>query len=281
MVAASIDGVKLKQAIGEFGSLEKAIESLKHQIETLSKQRNKLKQENEALGLSKNKLIAGIHDLNNQFNDQKIKLQSLVESFGKWERQYNLFQSFLAMLVASPSVSSSLKSLISLMQELATSGWAITKNAEDLRSHFVHTIMGDYLKCFRCKACGARFMVNKEPHYKSISNHYQCPSCYNSHGVEPDDSFLKAMVSEEQMENIILLEKTLKENEVLKPLKAFQDVPCEICGKPITEWTADSVKGAVEGWGWGHGKCWNSDMGKLRLTLKLIKYAQDKKYGKP
>ena len=95
MVAASIDGVKLKQAIGEFGSLEKAIDSLKHQIETLSKQRNKLKQENEALGLSKNKLIAGIHDLNNKFDDQKTKLQLLAESFGKWERQYNLFQSFL------------------------------------------------------------------------------------------------------------------------------------------------------------------------------------------
>ena len=83
------------------------------------------------------------------------------------------------------------------------------------------------------------------------------------------------------MEKIILLEKTLKENEALGPLKAFQDVACEICGKPITAWTKDNVCAAIDGCGWAHSECWNSDMGQLRLALKLIKYAQDKKYGKP
>jgi hypothetical protein len=131
----------------------------------------------------------------------------------------------------------------------------LPKNADEMRSLFVRTVTGEYLKCFRCKVCGAKFMVNKEPHYKSISDYYQCPSCHTSYGVEPDDSLLKAMVSEEQLENIVLVEKTVKENPTLEPLKAFLDVACEIRGKPITEWTEDSVKAAVEGRGWGHSKC--------------------------
>lgn len=279
MVAASIDGAKLKQAIKEFGSLEKAIEQLKYQVDILCKQKNELKQETEELSLSKKKLIADTNDLSNQYNNQKAKLQSLVDNFGKWERQHNLFQGFLTMLVGSPSVDSSLKILTSLLQELAVSGWALTKTADDLRSHFVRTIMGDYLKCFRCNACGAKFMANRQPRYKSIANYYQCPCCHTSRG-EPDDSFLKAMVSEEQIENIIIAEKTLEENEALRPLKAFLDVPCEMCGRPITEWTKGNVSAAVDGYGWGHDKCWSTDLGQMRLAVRLSKMIQKKQQNR-
>jgi len=281
MAAASINGVKLKQAIAEFGSLEKAVQNLKDQGDTLNKQKNKLTHENEELALAKKKLLADINGLNSQFNEQKAKLQSLAESLGKWERQYNLFQGFMAMLVGSPSVDSSLRSLVSLLQELAISGWMVTKNADDLRSHFVRTVMGDYLKCFHCKVCGAKFMVNKEPHYKSTSNYYECPSCHTSHGVEPDDSFLRAMVSEEQMANIVLVEKTLKENQAMEPLKVFLNLPCEICGQPMTEWSEQDVRRGVMGSGWGHTQCWNTTKGQARQFAKLVKEELEKRMRNP
>ena len=150
----------------------------------------------------------------------------------------------------------------------------MSKNADEMRSLFIRTVMGDYLKCLRCKICGAKFIVNKEPRYKSISNYYQCPSCHTSCGVEPDDSFLKAMVSEEQLENTQRIKEVLKENKVLKPLKAFLDVPCEICGELITEWTEQNVKMAVGGFGWGHSHCWNSDVGHLRQLVRLANEMQ-------
>jgi len=136
--------------------------------------------------------------------------------------------------------------------------------------------MGDYLKCFRCDTCGARFIVNKEPHNKFYSNYYQCPACHFWYGVKEDNSFLKAMVSDEQLENARRIEEVLKENEALVPLKAFLDIPCEICGKAVTEWTEENVKIAVDGFGWGHTKCWNSDIGQLRQTVKLVNKIQNR-----
>ncbi len=275
MAATSIDGAKLKQAIEEFGSLEKAVEKLKYEVDILSKQKNKQKQETEESSLFKKKLTADIGDLSNQFNNDKTRLQLLADNVGKWERQYNLFQGFMAMLVGSPSIDSSLKNLVALLQELDVSGWTVTKKADDLRSHFVRTIMGDYLKCFRCDACGAKFMADRQPRYKSIGSNYLCPSCHSSQ-VEADDSFLKAMVSEGQSDNIVIARKTLEENEALRPLKAFWDVPCEICGKPITEWTKDNVSVAVDGCGWAHEKCWKTDLGNIRLAVRLANMIQKK-----
>jgi len=78
------------------------------------------------------------------------------------------------------------------------------------------------------------------------------------------------------MENIILVDDTLKENKTLEPLKAFMDVPCEICGKPITEWTKDNVYAAIEKYGWCHEKCWNTDLGKIKLAVSLVKMIQAK-----
>lgn len=140
----------------------------------------------------------------------------------------------------------------------------------------MRTIMGDYLKCFHCIVCGARFIVNKGPRYKSISNYYQCPSCHTYYGVEPADSFLKAMVSEERVESTVLVEETLKANGALEPLKAFLNVPCEMCEKPITEWTEQNVNLAINGVGWGHSQCWNSHLGQLKQWVKLAKEIQGK-----
>ena len=137
--------------------------------------------------------------------------------------------------------------------------------------------MGDYLKCYRCDKCGARFIVNKEPCRKYYITLYECPAGHSSYQVTEDDSFLKAMVSEEQMESVYRLEQVLKENEALKPLKVFLNLPCEVCGQPITEWTEYEVQKGVKGHSWGHAKCWNSDEGQIKQYMKLVKEELEKR----
>ena len=86
------------------------------------------------------------------------------------------------------------------------------------------------------------------------------------------------MVSEEQMENIILVEETLKENKALEPLKAFLDVPCEICHEPVKEWDDYNVKLTIESIGCGHTSCWKSESGQMKELLKAIqKFKKDTK----
>ncbi len=277
MAAANIDGIKLKEAIDQFGSLQKAIENFESKKEALGNEVSQLKKDEDQLKVAKDKLATDIENLGVQFVEEKTKLELLASNFGQWQRQYNLFQSFIAMLLSSPSVNRSLKSLISFLKELAESGWVMTKTLDDLRGYFVSTIMGDYLKCFRCDSCGAQFIVNKEHQNEFYGNQYYCPACHFSLGVKPDDSFIKAMVSEEQMGNIVLVEKTLKEAKVLEPLKAFLEVPCEICGEPVKEWDNQNVKLAIDGFGYGHTRCWSGELGQLRQLRKFLEKERKEK----
>jgi predicted RNA-binding Zn-ribbon protein involved in translation (DUF1610 family) len=93
--------------------------------------------------------------------------------------------------------------LIAIFQKLKQPGWLFITKTEELRSVFIKQVMGDYLKCFRCDNCGAKFIVNKKP--KNILNsNYKCPVCDLYMGIKVDDSFLKAMVSKKQLEAIDL-----------------------------------------------------------------------------
>ena len=132
-----------------------------------------------------------------------------------------------------------------------------------MRSLFVHTVMGDYLKCYRCDFCGAKFITNKKPKNKYVGNGYYCPACHDWYAVKEDDSFLKALVSEKQLEDTLHLEEVLEEYEVLEPFKSFLNVPCEICREPVKEWGDYNVKLAIQGIGCGHTQCWNSELGRL------------------
>jgi primosomal replication protein N len=184
-------------------------------------------------------------------------------------RQYMLSASFLAMASSSPSVTKPRETLITSLMKLVDSGWYSSTTPEDLRSLFVRTMMGDFLKCFRCHSCGAQFIVNREPN-KYTHKHYECPVCHRSE-VRADDSFLKAMVSEEQMENVRRARQVQNENDQLKPFQVFFSVPCEICGQPITEWTERNIKPGIKGYGWGHLACWNTTKGIVILMAELTK----------
>ena len=164
----------------------------------------------------------------------------------------------------------SLEALISSLRTLLDSGWHTSKRADDLRSLFIRTIMGDYLKCFHCDNCGTSFIVNKEPCYNYVANYYRCPGCHNYGGLKADDSFLKAMVSEEQQENVRRVEELQKEYDALTPFKVFFDVPCEVCKAPVTEWTEQTLKKGIKGLGWGHGRCWTTSAGQLVQLTRLL-----------
>ena len=277
MAKAKINGAKIKEAIDEFGSLKSAIDSRKAEKTALEKQVSDLKEERQHLALDKDKLLAEIEGLKKQFEAEKARVEGVAARVGKWERQYKLFESFVGMLAGSPSVDSSLKGLISLFEELDKSGWITAKLPEDLRAYFLSKVIGDYLKCFRCKTCGARFIVNKQPQYKGIGINYHCPVCWASSGIEPDDAFLKAMVSEAKLQDILTVRDIQEENDALRPLKPFLSVPCEICGKPITEWAEKSnVWAAINGCGWCHDGCWNTELGKLKFGVNLKKMIQEK-----
>ena len=269
MTQTKINGVKLNKALEQFGSLDKSIEAMQ-------KQKKKLKQYNAKLQINKNNLSKQVQSLNSQFHERQGQLQSLSDKIEHYRSQYDLFEGFLAMIAASPSATSSLEGLITTFQKL-TEGWQTVKNSDELRSIFIRTVMGDYLKCYRCDSCGARFIVNKEPCRKYNITLYKCPACHFSHQITEDDSFLKAMVSEEQMENVYRLEQVLKENEALRPLKVFFNLPCEVCGQPVTEWMEYEVQKGVKEHCWGHAKCWNSDEGQIKQYMKLVKDELEKR----
>jgi len=271
MATIRINGIKLKRAIGEFGSIQKAVEALQTEKLELDKYNSELKRENAQLKLDRDKLTAEVKTIQDQLAIKVKQLELLTERAKEYGHQYELFEDFVVMLATSPSVTGSVTALVALFQNLLDKGWCTSKTPEDLRSAFIRHVMGDYLKCFRCDNCKARFIVNTDPHYKYSSNYYECPACHSSYGIKGDDAFLRAMVSEQQMENICRVETLQQENKVLQPLKVFLNLPCEVCGQPITEWAEEDPRRGVSGLGWGHTQCWDTTEGRARQFAKLVR----------
>ena len=278
MEAKEIDFTKLNEAVEKFGSLQMVNAQLEKHRLALEKGNAQLKQENNNLVATRDKLAGQVEDINTKKEDYQGQLQSLSNQIKEHSYQYELFCSFMAMVVESPSVTHSLNYLIMIFQNLVDAGWHLSKSAEDMRSLFIRTVMGDYLKSFRCDFCGAKFIINKKPANKYLGNGYYCPACHYSYAVREDDSFLKALVSEKQLEDTLHLEVVMKECEVLEPFKAFLEVPCEICHEPITEWGDYGVKLAIQGIGCGHTACWHSESGQTKELFKAIqKFKKDTK----
>ena len=270
MATPKVNGAKLRQAIEKFGSLEKAVEGLQNEKLALEKENGQLKKENARLTVNRDQRLAEVKELDDRVNHRARQFEQLSDIVKQYSRQYDLFEGFLAMITSSPSVGDSVESLISVLRTLLESGWQISKKADDARSLFVRTIMGDYLKCYGCANCGAAFLVNKKPHYEYFYNYYVCPACHQHSGVEANDSFLKAMVSEEQQENVRLIEELQKEYNALTPFKVFFDLPCEVCKRLVTEWTEQDLQRGIKGLGWGHGGCWRTSAGQLIQLLRFL-----------
>jgi hypothetical protein len=270
MAAKIIDYAKLNEAVEKFGSLQKATAQLEKDKLALEKGNAQFRQENKNLAATRDKLTSQVKDINTKKEDYQSQLQSLSNQLKVHSYQYELFCGFITMVTASPSVTDSIDILIAAFQKLKEPGWYLPKNADEMRDLFIRKVMGDYLKCYRCDSCGAKFITNKKPANKYFGNGYQCPVCHNWYAVKEDDSFLKALVSEKQLEDTQHLEKLLEEHEVMKSFKAFLNVPCELCHEPIEEWDDYNVKLVIEGIGCGHTTCWKSEAGQLREWRKAI-----------
>jgi len=278
MKTKKTDYSKLNEAVEKFGSLQKANAQLEIENLVLEKKNTQLKQENENPAATRDKLAGQVEDINTKMADYQSQLQSLSNQINVHSYQYELFCGFMAMVAESPSVTDSLKNLVATFQNLLDAGWYVSKSVEDMKSLFIRTVMGDYLKCYRCDSCGAKFITNKKVANKYLGNGYYCPACHYPYAVKEDNSFLEALVSEQQLENTKNLENVMQEYEVLEPFKAFLNVPCEICHEPVKEWDDYSVKLAIEGTGCGHTSCWKSESGQIKELLKVIrKYKKDTK----
>jgi len=199
MVAPKVDGVRLKQALEEFGSLQKAVDTLKIQ-------KNTLEADVSALTRDRANRLGEIKHLENTINEYKQDLTNLKETFQKNRQgydeymnsikqfmlQYAIFEGFVGMLQTSPSEKENIRDLASRILVIGEVVWKFYDQPDRLRYLFVTTVLGDYLKCYRCSKCGLKFIANKEP--ESYLRNFSCPSCGLTFYVQADDSFLEAML---------------------------------------------------------------------------------------
>ena len=267
-----VDAVKLGQAINEFGSLGKANDSCRRENETLTKDNGTLREERANLQAQKNDLLGSLKVTQQKLQEENQRLSRLSADRTKLERQHDLFDGWVAMLATSPSLGGSLEHVKRLIATLSSEPWQAMKPPEELRSLFVRTIMGDFLRCSHCDYCNASFLVNKEP-YRSTHNFYMCPACHCPR-TRANDSFLKAMVSDKQLENVRLVEQFERENRVLQPFKAFLESPCVVCGQPVNEWSDDLVQSVMKSSQPVHPQCRNTLEGQPRMSDSLRQFFQ-------
>ena len=200
MVAPKVDGVRLKQALEEFGSLQKAVDTLKIQKKALAA-------DGSALTKDRANRLGEINHLDNTVNEYKQNLTYQKEAFQKYTQgyeeymnsikqfmlQYAIFEGFVAMLQTSPSEKESIRDLASYILMVGEKVvWKFYDQPDRLRYVFVTTVLGHYLKCYRCDRCGLKFITNKELQGHLLG--YSCPSCGLTFYVKADDSFLEAML---------------------------------------------------------------------------------------
>jgi len=234
-----LDGARLRQDLEKHGSLHTALammesqrESLEAEIAELSRQR--LAAVNQIVTLS-----VQITVLEHNVREGTEVLDYLDTMVERNRHQHDLVEALVAMVVTSPSRGGkSIGDLITSLQQIAQYGWFTAKSAEDLRNAFVRIVLGDYLHCFRCGKCGAKFIVNREPY---DHGEHQCLTCRSSLWVEADDSFLEEMVSPGKPEEVSRAQELQKEVERLKPLEVIPGHT--LCQSIWLSWADSSTQG--------------------------------------
>lgn len=230
---AEVDTARLKQLLREFASLERAAQVKRKEINTLEGDLAQLRGECAKLKGDIEALEKHLEALRSQVAEKNGQLEQIEGRVKQRGQQYTLFESFIAMLLTSPSREVALRELVSSLDKLEQSRWRTVKRPEELRRIFVQVFLGYYLKCFQCGECGAKFILNMQPRHKPLSAPCTCPSCGSATRVMADESFLEAMLSPGREENFIREQALQKEVDRLKPLEVFQNIPCATCGKAI------------------------------------------------
>ncbi len=198
----------IKAAVKTFVTLGKAITEREREekarrkvIRNLSQEEERLKEAVQALGKRNTILIQEIGNHNREI-DRKVKLllewEERIEE-KKW--QWEFFELFISMLIASPSAPDSLAALGLKIRELSAKGWKHYGEVtipEQRRAVFIFLVMGTYLHSTHCSKCGASFIVNKAYNADNqFKQSYNCPVCSYPFYTKPDDTFFNLMVSPE------------------------------------------------------------------------------------
>jgi len=235
----------IKEAVKNLGSLDKAIaerekeeKAMKKAILNLSREE---KEQKEILwGLDQSIVIKHekITDLDKHIDSRAKLLLDWDEQIEQNKWQWECFELFISMLLASPSATDSLAAVGVMLQKLEQKGWKHYGEVtlpEQRRAFFIFLVMGIYLHSIHCSKCGASFLVNKAYNdYSSYSNSYYCPVCHFSIYTKPDDSFLNLIVSPElpkKLQNTRTLLDTIEKTDFKDlgtKLKLLDSIPSEV-----------------------------------------------------
>jgi len=192
MAISKVDGIKLKQAVEEFGSLQKAIAELRMTKNTLEADIRKLTDRMDTLERSSVEKTNALSQTKTAVREETDRLRRIIDTADRRGRQYMLFESLVAMLLNSPLTSKSLEDLADYILFLAKNSWITSQQPGALRQLFLTTVMGQHMHCYHCTSCGARFIVNMKPHPYRMG--YQCPVCGLSFSVISNDKLLEALL---------------------------------------------------------------------------------------
>jgi len=213
MTATKINGLKLKQAVSEFGSLHNAINTLEMQKRKLEDELSALTEKIDA----KQKKSASLDDeikkqesiilqrrqeignLEEALRKCKQSYEEFMEEKKQFLLQYSIVESFVAMLHTSPSVKESIKELAANILILGDVVWKFSDEPNKHREVFIHIVLGDHLHCYYCEKCGLRFIANKQPESHILG--YRCPDCGFLSSLKADDSFLQVMLGSTESNN--------------------------------------------------------------------------------
>ncbi len=200
----------IKDAIKTFVSLGKAIvererekKAKKKAILNLSQEEECLKETVQDLGKRSKILIQDIRKHTGEINSKVKSLLEWDERIEQKKWQWECFELFISMLLASPSAPDSLGAVAEMLNKLEEKGWKHYGGVplpEQRRALFMFLVMGTYLHSIHCSNsnCGASFIVNKAPNaYTQWRSSYYCPVCNFSNYTKPDNTFLGLMVSPE------------------------------------------------------------------------------------
>jgi predicted RNA-binding Zn-ribbon protein involved in translation (DUF1610 family) len=207
MTTHEVNGSRLRQAVREFGSLQRAIESLQTQKKTLEASNSVLTKAIEAKERARSKYLVDLKHLEETIKERKRNLAALEKAFREYRQdadefiannkqfllQYYMVEGFVAMLQTSPSNQQSVRELAVDIIVIGEATWKFSDAPDKLRRLFVQTVLGDHLHCYRCDSCGIKFIASKKAKNAIIG--YHCPNCGYLSSAKPDDSFVEAILS--------------------------------------------------------------------------------------
>jgi hypothetical protein len=265
-----VDLTGIKDAIRRHSSLSQTLAEMQAQRQTLETKLSQLHDDNLDEENKQKCLSNQIAELQGNINEREKTLADLDTSVNRKRRQWDIFEWFMAMVSTSPSTGAEFyNGLVSFLESVMRPGGFTSKSAEELRSAFVRAVMGDYLHCFRCDFCGAKFILNRSPYYRGRG--YTCPACASMFSVKADDSFITEMVNPSTLDKISLTQRLQEQVDRLKPLEVFLDIPCAICEKPMPNDRLNR-EGALKVFkeaAIAHPGCWNTPAGQT-LYLKVL-----------